>query len=170
MESARAGEPGHPLYVPIQGASRIDNPSLYRVLYFAEDPAVAVAEAFASRPVWMDEMFEYPVLPDARSSLITVDADALVADLDDARELIERTLRPCHVATPDRAVTQAWAANIFSEKRWAGIRWWSVRDARWGVVGLWALEPIRIHRVEPLAREHDAVRRATALLKKRWAS
>ncbi|HVL91087.1 MAG TPA: RES family NAD+ phosphorylase [Actinomycetota bacterium] len=155
--------------MPPQGASRIDSPSRYRVLYFAEDPAIAVGEAFASRPVWMEEMFEFPVLPDARSSLITVQVDARVVDLDDAAALAERALRPSIVATPDRTVTQAWAARIFAEKRWAGIRWWSARDARWGVVGLWSLESIRIQRVEPLARDHDAVRRATALLKKRWA-
>src|SRR5450756_1261968 len=53
LASARAGEPGHPLYVPPStGAGRVDNPGRYGVLYVGDAAAGAVAEAFGWMPEW----------------------------------------------------------------------------------------------------------------------
>jgi hypothetical protein len=41
-----ADKPGGALYVPPQGAGRIDNPDLYTVLYLSDAPVGAIAEAF----------------------------------------------------------------------------------------------------------------------------
>jgi len=118
VPGVRARAPGHPLFSwPVQGAGRIDNPESYRTLYASDSPAGAIAELDAEK----------------------VD----VLDLDDPRELVRRRLRPSAVVVRDRTVTQRWALGIFNEKRWAGVRWWSRYDSRWGAFGLWTLAEVR---------------------------
>jgi hypothetical protein len=69
---------------------------------------------------------------------------AAVCDLDDAQRLVEMALRPSEVVTKDRAVTQRWALELYNSNRWAGARWWSYYDPRWGSFGLWDVRALRV--------------------------
>lgn len=167
IETARRGEPGHPLYVsPLQGAGRLDNPEHYRVLYASDSEAGAVGEAFGNHSVWTRHLLAGPPsLPGSRRGLATIAAgSSRILDLDDARRLVERSLRPSAIVTRDRAVTQRWALFAFREKRWAGIRCWSAWDSRWGAHGLWELRGVRVVEVIPLTAEHPALVEAAAML------
>ncbi len=58
--------------------------------------------------------------------------DSVVLDLDDPRFLAARELRPSLVATGERQLTQATAADLFHEYPEAlGLRWWSTIEATW---------------------------------------
>jgi hypothetical protein len=70
----------------------------------------------------------------AMVELVAADELALV-DLDDARELLKRRLRPSQVATLRRAVTQRIAATVFDEGA-SGLEWWSTLEAEWRNVTL----------------------------------
>ena len=61
-------------------------------------------------------------------------------------------------------MTRAWALLVHREKRFAGVRWWSYYDSRWGSYGLWDLRRMRAKSVTPLDREHAAVLEAAATL------
>lgn len=150
----------------IQGAGRVDNPDHYRVLYASDSPIGAVAEAFGNHAIWTDDLFRgRPELPGSRTCLVEIESSGRVAlDLDDARALLERDLKPSAVVTRDRKVTQAWALRVFREKRWAGVRWWSYHDPGWGSYGLWDMKRLRSRSVAPLDREHPAVRAAASTL------
>lgn len=165
---AERGEPGHPLHVPkIQGAGRVDNPALYAVLYASDAPSGAIAERYGNLGVWSEAMLSSPpALPRARPSLVEYDAlRALRAlDLDDPGALASRSLRPSAIVTRDRSTSQAWAARIFEEGRWSGVRWWSFYDSRWGSFGLWSRVGLRVVRVEPLVRRHPALEEAAHIL------
>jgi hypothetical protein len=93
------------------------------VLYASGEPAGAVAEAFASFSRWGDFLLEHP--RGARRVLIAIDVpdELTLLDLDDARALVRRRLRPSEVVTRDRPTTQAWARRIWEEAQWAGVRW-----------------------------------------------
>jgi hypothetical protein len=156
LRSARAGAPGHPMYVPTAtGAARVDNPGQYDVLYLGDSAAGAMAEAFGWSPTWDATLFRgIPALPGSVRALATYeldDARAAVCDLDDARRLVELGLRPSDVVTRDRAVTQRWAGELFAARRFAGVRWWSYYDPRWGSFGLWDVSALRLVSVTPLA-------------------
>jgi hypothetical protein len=148
----------------------VDNPEHYRVLYAADAAAGALAEAFGNHAVWT------PMLlggrPDLRGSvraLATFDAAGVEAlDLDDARRLVERKLRPSAVVARDRSLTQGWALRIYREKRWAGIRWWSHYDSRWGSFGLWDVSKLKIADVTPLTPDHPALLEAAEALSRPW--
>ncbi len=150
----------------IQGAGRLDNPELYRVLYASDRAAGAVGEAFGNHAIWTRQLFAGPPsLRGSRRALATLDAGgARILDLDDASRLVERGLRPSAVVVRDRAITQRWALAAFREKKWAGIRWWSAWDSRWGAHGLWDLTGVRIVDVVPLSATHPAVAEAAATL------
>jgi hypothetical protein len=155
---------------PVQGAGRLDNPERYLVLYAADSAAGAVAEAFGNHGIWTDQLFSgRPNLPGSCTALAEIDADgARFLDLDDPRTLLERGLRPSMVVTRDRAVTQAWALRAFEEKRWAGARWWSYYDPRWGSYGIWNARTLRARSVGPLHRDHPAVVEARSALGRPW--
>ncbi len=102
-------------------------------------------------------MFLTPRLPGAVMSLAELRADVRVLDLDDPNELVLRGLPPSRVATRDRAVTQVWALRCFEEQRWSGIGWWSVHDADWSSMGIWAPGTIKVASVTPLTTQHAAV-------------
>jgi hypothetical protein len=89
-------------------------------------------------------------------------------DLDDANRLVERELRPSAVVARDRSLTQRWALRIFEEKRWAGIRWWSHYDSRWGSFGLWDIAKLKLVEVVPLEPGHPALVEAAAALSRPW--
>ncbi|HEX9823517.1 MAG TPA: RES domain-containing protein [Actinomycetota bacterium] len=171
VKGARAGTTGHPLFVPpVQGAGRLDNPEHYLVLYASDAPAGAVAEAFGNLAEWSDGLFEgRPSIPGSATVLATYELEgAEVLDLDDAAALQARGLKPSDVVTRDRTVTQRWALDVFREGRWAGARWWSYHDPRWGSFGVWAVERLRVVDVEPLSRDHPAVREAGSVLLRLW--
>lgn len=179
LDTARAGEPGHPLYLHRpQGHGRLDNPAHYDTWYFATTPEAAVGETFADLSRWSAGMFAFPKVPGARRALGTFEVDdgTPVLDLDDARALYERRLRPTQVIARNRAVTQSWALAVYDERddrgqrRWAGIRWWSFQRPHWTVIALWyARGEAPAHDVvgvEGLALAHVAVRDAARSLSK----
>ena len=105
------------------------------MLYASDSPVGAVAEAFGNHAVWTPDLFRVPAFPDARRALASYEAHPLkVLDLDDARCLLERELRPSDVLTRDRDRTQRWSLAVFREHKWNGIRWWSLQDPDRGVV------------------------------------
>jgi hypothetical protein len=155
LRSARANAPGHPLFVPAStGAGRVDNPGQYDVLYLGDTAAGAIAEAFGWAPTWDATLFRgTPALPGSVRALVSYeldDARATVCDLDDARRLVELGLRPSQVVTRDRHVTQQWSAAIFARAEFAGVRWWSYYDPRWGSFGLWDRSALRVSSVQVL--------------------
>lgn len=166
VEGIVRGQPGHPLYLPpVQGAGRIDNPEHYRVLYVSDSPVGAVAEAFGNHAVWTRDLFRVPALPDARRAVATYEADGVeVLDLDNARSLLDRELRPSDVVTRDRDRTRRWLLAIYLERRWSGARWWSFQDPDRGAYGLWAIEHLEVRDVTPLAIDHDLVTDAARML------
>src|SRR5437867_1510120 len=110
-----------------------------------------------------------PGLPGSVRALATLDAEKIdVLDLDDARELVRRKLRPSAVVTRERAVTQRWALTIFREKRWGGVRWWSYYDPRWGSFGVWRWSNLHALEIAPLTPEHPALVEAASVLSRPW--
>jgi len=142
LRSARRRAPGHPLYVPPStGAGRVDNPGVYDVLYLGDSAAGSIAEAFGWSSVWNSTLLRgTPSLPGSVRALAhyTLDDGARpVCDLDDAARLVDLALRPSQVVTRDRTVTQEWSAAIYHRDEFAGVRWWSYYDPRWGSFGMW---------------------------------
>lgn len=168
LPRASRGRPGHPLHVPAaSGAGRIDNPGRYDALYLGDSPAGAVAEAFGWAARWGAGLLRgVPTLPGSVRALATYDlADGpAVCDLDDAHRLVQLSLRPSDVVSRDRARTQGWAARIYADAEYAGVRWWSYYDPRWGSFGLWDITGIRVAGVAPLALDHPAVTEAADVL------
>lgn len=166
--AARRGMPGHPLFVPATAlaAGRADNPDLYRALYASSTPEGAVGEALARFPAWDASVL---IGRDGRVRALArfhVRTERL-RDLDDPDALREHGLKPSGVATPEREVTQAWARRIFEERRWIGVSWWSVRDARWSAAAIWNPSLIRATpHVEPLTLDHPALRGAAEALRR----
>ena len=118
----------------------------------------SVAESFGNHAVWTPDLFRIPALSDARRALATLDSEPVtVVDLDDARTLLQRNLRPSDVVTRDRARTQAWSLAVFEENKWDGIRWWSRHDPDRGSYGLWNLANLSVLEVDPLDLDHPAV-------------
>lgn len=161
---AAEGAPGGPLFVARdrQGSGRHDNPDLYGALYATRSPESAVAErlqAFRGRSIG-DEAFRRA--DGTRLALVGIDEGALagVADLDDPTELSARRLRPSHVASRHRKVTQRIAAEAFGGGA-TGLSWWSVLDSDWINVTLFAERCRSVLSVatepEPLRGEHPAV-------------
>lgn len=175
LASAPAREPGHPSYVHRpQGRGRLDNPAGYDCWYLSEQEAGAVAEVFADLLRWTDDMFAAPYLPGAARALGTYEIadDAALLDLDDARNLLARGLRPTQVIERNRSATQAWALDIYNERQagtgarlWAGVRWWSYHRPEWRVMGIWGVTPTSV-RVDALALTHPAVVDAARVLAK----
>jgi hypothetical protein len=171
VAAAHRGEPGHALFAsPVQGAGRVDNPGRYTTLYASDSPVGAIAEAFGNHGVWTTQLLQgRPDVPGSVRALAVLDAGkADVVDLDDAHELVRRRLRPSAVVTRDRSVTQSWALAIFGEKRWAGVRWWSYHDPRWGSFGLWDLVKLRCLEVIRLTPDDPALREAARILARPW--
>lgn len=174
LPGARADEPGHPLYVHHpQGKGRWDNPSLYQARYLATSPQAAVGEAFANLSTWSPAMLAAPLLPRSVRRLGTYRFDETanpVLDLDDARALLDRHLRPTDVVVRNRPRTQAIAERIFNEGRWAGIGWWSYHRPQWALVALWSTVTLSLERTEDLGG-HPALSEAAAALAKHvaWA-
>ena len=140
VDSADTGEAGSATYIHRpQGGSRLDNPSVYDAWYFGLTPEAAVGESFGDLAVWRDRMFHLPVLKGSRRVLgiYEVDDTLPVLDMDDAKVLLVRHLRPTQVVARNYSVTQAWGLDIHGEGQWAGVRWWSFQRPHWTVYCLW---------------------------------
>jgi hypothetical protein len=108
---------------------------LYNELYLADTAAGAIAETFGSRDVWQDSLFDHR---HGRFAIATFELDSPeICDLDDANVLTTLNLRPSRVVTRQRAITQAWSAEIFNVGGYDGISWWSYYDADWTSYGIW---------------------------------
>lgn len=162
----RPDEPGGARFVPpTQGAGRLDNPDHYRVTYVALRPEAAVGEAFGHFVTWSRELLAgRPSLPGSSTALAAFDVSEALLDLDDANALVERDLRPSRVVTRDRSVTQRWALAVWQEQRWCGVRWWSYWNPEWVIAGVWDRAALRLRDVQPLSRDHPALRHAATTL------
>lgn len=168
--AARATERGGPLWFPrrLQGDGRHDGPADYACLYVATDPVAAVTEALAR--------FRGSRLEDAmlhrqgqRLALVTLDLGGHhpLVDLDDPAVLHREGLRPSHVATGVRNVTQGYARRLFRERRSAaGLRWWSTFEASWINVTLFdrIADQLSVTAIEPLHVDSEPVGRAARFL------
>lgn len=134
-KAASPGSRGGPLWFPrmLQGNGRHDNPDLYGCLYVSVEPVSAVAEQIqrlAGTSLEAPDLLRRG-LPLALAA-IDLDESGALLDLDDPRVLAGEGMRPSRIATNDRAVTQAGAAEIFTRHaETAGIRWWSTIEALW---------------------------------------
>jgi hypothetical protein len=167
--AGRTDRPGHPLYVhPTQGQGRWDNPSLYLVRYLATSPEAAVGEAFGGLHTWTPAMLAFPAIAGAERRLATYrfdeEANPLL-DLDDARALVTRNLRPTDIVRRNRPRTQSIAAAIHNERTWSGISWWSYQRPQWTVVGLWQPDALKVESVADLPG-HPAILDAALTLAK----
>lgn len=172
LDDAAPDAPGGPMHVPsLQGGGRVDNPEHYRVLYLSDALDGAVGEAFGLWDIWTDELLMgHPSLAGSVTALATYRFDGEPLDLDDPAVLVERSLRPSRVVTRNRETTQRWALDIWRERRWPGVRWWSFWWPEWGSVGLWALDELTALDVSPLSREHPALLDAQSTLNRPWRS
>jgi hypothetical protein len=172
VDGAAIGQPGHPLYVrpEWQGAGRFDQPALYTVLYFALSQSGAVAEVYGNLSEWTDAMFLHPTR--GRASLISVDIDDELAgrllDLDDARVLLDRGLRPTDVVGRSRLKTRTLAADLFSDGV-PGIRFWSYYRCEWSNVAVFnraheTAALIRVDNTEPMSLDIPCVRAGSEML------
>lgn len=115
-------------------------------------------------------MLTVPTLPESRRMLGVYQFDETtnpLLDLDDARVLYERHLRPTDIVIRNRPKTQKIAADIFDEGGWAGIRWWSYHRPQWVVVALWAADNLSVHDVEDIPGHAALDEAAESLVKAR---
>jgi hypothetical protein len=170
IRSAAPGEPGGALFVARgkQGRGRHDAPTRYGALYLSRRSLSAAAEFIA--PFRGQTLPEDAFLSGERQlSLAALDDSALspLVDLDDAAELVKRSLRPSEVGTRDRDVTQPIGERLFDEGT-DGFTWWSTIEASWQNVTLFAERAGRkLRLVEPplpLTPEVPEVREAARLL------
>ena len=160
-------QPGGPLFVARdrQGAGRHDAPARYGAWYCARDAVSAVAESiqFFRGAVLGSGDLRRPGGAGKALATLSLDADAVLVDLDDPRQLVARKLRPSGVATRRRVVTQPLAIAIFEEGA-VGFRWWSTLDAEWTNLTLFHERALRRVRVvgspQPLTTTMPAVRTA----------
>jgi hypothetical protein len=170
VKKAAPDEPGGPLYIPPQGAGRLDNPDLYSVLYLSDAAAGALAEAFGRFPEWTPAMLEgSPGLPGSRRALARywLEDKSLLCDLDEPLQLHLLGLRPSHVVSRDYARTRVWARQIHERGDWAGIRWWSYYDPRWASIGLWDTGGISVEEIRTVSLDDDALIEASRAIVRR---
>jgi hypothetical protein len=158
LSSAQPEQPGGALFIPRQGAGRLDNPSHYSVLYASTEPEAAVAESLGPQPslTWTTSILRgHPQLPGSVRAIATYEMLDLsgICDLDDPTQLTANGLRPSRVITRDYETTQAWALRLFQRSRtprWNGVRWWSWYEGLWSNVGIWRRDRLRLQSVNIL--------------------
>jgi len=158
LATARAEAPGGGLYIPSQGSGRLDNPGTFSVLYLSDAASGAIAEAFGRFPEWTPAIFRgSPALPDSQRAIASyrLPDDAPICNLDDPAQLSKLGLRPSDVVSREYVRTRAWALQIYEERRWIGVRWWSYYDPRWASIGLWDIRHLVVEDVHAL-HLHDA--------------
>lgn len=122
-------------------------------MYVASSPSAAIGETFANLTVWTRAMLPVPTLPGAARSLATylLDEEAHpFLNLDDAKTLLGRGLRPTDVVVRNRPRTQRIARDVHAEGRWAALTWWSMHRPQWILHVLWKLDGLDVHRIETL--------------------
>jgi hypothetical protein len=139
-------------------------------MYVSESEVSGVAEALApfrgSGPL-LPEMLVRAGLPLAIAELTLTDGAGAPHDLDDPVVLAAEGLPPSQVATGERALTQAYAADLFGRApRTAGIRWWSTLESLWANVTLFdrAAPSLRLESVSSLSVGDEPVGRAADFL------
>jgi hypothetical protein len=160
---ARDDQPDGPLWFPrvFQGEGRHDNPDVYGCLYLSDRPESCIAEqlaAFRGQRLTAS-MLRRHGLPLALARLEIRDGATLI-DLDDPAVLQRERLRPSHVATRSRAVTQPQALALYRRHpRAAGLRWWSSWEALWANVTVFdrAAAGIRAVEVTELTLDHPSL-------------
>jgi len=154
LPTATVGEPGHPLYIhPDQGQGRFDNPDPYSALYVASTPTAAIGEVFHTITHWNRDMLAFPALPGSVRHLATLMVDEErhpLLDLNDARALLERNLRPSDVTIRNRPHTQRIACAIHAERVWSGITFWSNVRPQWTAHVLWDHSNVQVAAIEEL--------------------
>jgi len=161
------------MYINTQGRGRLDNPGHYRIWYLALEPTGAIAETFGDLDQWNPEMFEDREIPASRRALAIyhLPDDMPLLDLDDARNLYTRGLRPTQIIERNRAATQAWALTVYNERNdrgariWQGIKWWSFHRPQWRIIGYWGDSDPHLLKIEELALATPAVADASTALK-----
>lgn len=153
---------GHPLYVwPHQGNGRVDDPEHdYLVLYVADSPEGAAAEAFGHYVRWTQAVLDVPPGAPAGSikALAHYEGEPAVLDLDDPYNLQDWGLRPSQVVQRDRPSTQRWARAIYDAGDHKGVSWWSCYEPRWASIGLWDITGLELAaEPQPLTMNHPAV-------------
>jgi hypothetical protein len=163
-------EPGGALYIPPQGAGRLDNPELYSVLYLSDTAQGAITEAFGRFPEWSPAILAgSPSLPKSVRAIARyrlADNEPL-CDLDDSERLGALRLRPSDVVSRDYTRTRAWARRIYEQGVWRGVRWWSYYDPGWASVGLWDISGLELEEVRPLRLDDPALLKASRTIVRR---
>ena len=170
LDSARPDEPGGALYIPPQGAGRLDNPDTFSVLYLSDAASGAIAEALGRCPEWTPGVLcGSPALPASTRALASyaLPDDAAICNLDDPLQVNKLGLRPSDVVSRDYVRTRAWALRIFQEKRWIGARWWSYYEPQWSSIGLWDIRQLVVTDIQVLHLEHAAVVEASRAIVRR---
>jgi hypothetical protein len=170
LASAANKAPGGALYVPPQGGGRVDNPSVYAVLYVSDAAAGALAEAFGRFPEWTPTILQgSPSLPGSVRAMARyhLPDDSRVCDLDDPQQLLALGLRPSDVVSRDYARSRSWARRIHRQGTWVGVRWWSYYDPEWASLALWNLERLRLKEVTPLKLDDPALAEAARTIIRR---
>jgi len=131
--------PGGPLFVARirQGSGRHDAPARYGAWYCSRTAVAAVAESLQylrGHTVTDSDFRRAGGMAKAIVGLRFEERRGIV-DLDDPAQLVTRRIRPSHVATLRRPVTQKIAASLFEEGAF-GLEWWSTLEAEWTNVTL----------------------------------
>jgi hypothetical protein len=158
------------LYIPPQGAGRLDNPSAYSVLYLSDSAQGAIAEAFGRFPEWVTGMLDgVPGLPGSGRGIARchLKEETAVCNLDDPARLTELGLRPSEVVSRDYVDTKAWALRIYRQNVWAGIRWWSYYNPVWSSFGLWNTEHLTLESITPLRMDNTDLLEASRAIARR---
>ena len=167
--AAGPDEPGHPLHVhPDQGTGQWDNPDRYGAVYVAASAEGAIGETFAHLSRWTPTMLPVPTVRNGVRALGVYRIEEEVTpllDLDDARTLLDRGLRPTDVVIRNRPRTQQIALRVHGEARWAGLSWWSMHRPQWTLYVLWRPTALVVVAVEPLVG-HPSLLAAGTLLGK----
>jgi hypothetical protein len=162
-DHAERADADGPLWFPrvFQGEGRHDNPDRYGCLYLADRAVSCVVEQLARfrGQRLSPALLRRRGLPLAIAELELVDSAELI-DLDDPIVLRRERLRPSHVATHHRDVTQPQARRLHEQHAGAaGLGWWSSYEAVWKNVTLFdrAAAQLRVHSVRALSVDDPAV-------------
>jgi hypothetical protein len=170
VATAAVDEPGGAVYVPPQGAGRLDNPGSYSILYLSDSPAGAIAEAFGRFPEWSGAILEgAPSLPGSVRGMarFQLPDDVPICNLDDPVLLQTLGLRPSDVVSRDYTRSREWARRIYEQGRWFGARWSSYYDSQWASVGMWNISRLELEDVVILRLDDPALLDASRTIARR---
>jgi hypothetical protein len=152
----------------LQGDGRHDAPTLYGCLYVSHEPVSPVVEQLARlRGNELDPGDLVRVGRPLALAALRLDDEVELVDLDEPRILERESMRPSRVATHERSVTQAAAAELYRRHEHAvGFRWWSTFESLWANVTLYDRARSFLHAedVQRLDLEDDVVGEAARFL------